>query len=111
MSRPMLSSAGGALLRSLLARVETERSRILLTSWLSVDWQSLTFVGERHMASFAISGKDAVDLARRFTEGLEDAELPLGGGRFVADLKVTNRSALTTEGTVVVELEALTLDD
>lgn len=111
MSRPMLSSAGGALLRSLLSRVEAERSRILLTSWLSVDWQSLTFVGERHMASFAVQGPDPEGLARRFTDGLEEADLLLGGGRFVADLKVTHRSAPTPEGTVVIELEALTLDD
>lgn len=107
----MLSTAGGALLRALLARVGEDRSRVLLTSWLSVDWQSLTFVGERHMASFSISGGDAVGLARRFTEGLADADLPLGGGRFVADLQVMDRSDPTPEGAVVVELEALTLED
>lgn len=111
MSRPMLSTAGGSLLRALLARVGEERSRILLTSWLSVDWQSLTFVGERHMASFSISGSDAVNLAQRFTQNLAEADLPLGGGRFVADLQVTHRSDPTPEGAVVVELEALTLEE
>jgi len=107
----MLSSAGGALMRALLARANDDRRRILLTSWMSVDWQSLTFVGERHMASFSLSEPDAHGLAGRWLDGIEEAELPLGGGRFVADIKVTNRSAPAADGSVVVELEALTLED
>lgn len=110
MSRPLLSVAGGALLRCLLSRVNDERNRIILTSWTSVDWQSLTFAGERHRASFLLTGPGAADLARRWTDGLDEADLPLGGGRFVADLTVTKGEA-QPDGTVPVELEALTLDD
>lgn len=87
---------------------KNQQSRILLTSWLSVDWQSLTFVGERHCASFAIRGEGAEELARRWTDGLDEADLPLGGGRFVADLKVVH-CAPARDGEMVVELEALTL--
>ncbi|WP_152569404.1 MULTISPECIES: hypothetical protein [Sphingomonas] len=108
MSRPMLSSAGSALHRALMTMVENEQSRFLLTSWLSVDWQSLTFVGERHMASFAVRGEQALELAEKLVAGLEEAELPLGGGRFVADLKVIH-CAPARDGDVVIELEALTL--
>ena len=110
MSRPLLSAAGGALLRTLLARVDDERNRIVLTSWTTVDWQSLTFAGERHRASFSVTGVDASGLAARWTDGLEDADLPLGGGRFVADLTVT-ANELQPDGSVRIDLEALTLDD
>ena len=110
MSRPLLSSAGGALLRALLTKANNEQHRIVLTSWVSVDWQSLTFAGERHQASFRINGADAAELGRRWTHGLDEAELPLGGGRFVADIKVGAQTA-QPDGSVLVELEALTLED
>jgi len=109
-SRPLLSAAGGALLRTLLARVDNERHRIILTSWTTVDWHSLTFAGERHRASFSVTGVDALELAARWTEGLEDADLPLGRGRFVADLTVTANEP-QPDGSVRIDLEALTLDD
>jgi D-Tyr-tRNAtyr deacylase len=107
----MLSSAGGALLRALYAKVENERGKILLTSWTTVDWQSLTFAGERHQASFTITGDDAAGLAARWTGGLDEADLPLGGGRFVADLEVMRCGPPAPDGSVTVELEALTLTD
>jgi hypothetical protein len=48
MNRIAMSKAGAALLRALLSRALVEPDRILLTDYRSSDWQSLTFVGERH---------------------------------------------------------------
>ena len=48
MMRPALSPAAAGLLRGILARSGVDRDRILLSDFRSVDWQSLTFVGERH---------------------------------------------------------------
>ncbi|MCW3798745.1 hypothetical protein OMW55_13095 [Sphingomonas sp. BN140010] len=83
----------------------------MLSSWTSVDWQSLTFVGERHQASFRLLGPDAPALARRWSKGLEDAELDVGRGMFVAELTVADLSPEGADGSVVVSLEALTLKD
>lgn len=111
MTRSLLSRSAGALMRTLLERAGNDRNRILLSSWTSVDWQSLTFVGERHEASFRITGQEAAKLARRWTDGLEDAELDLGGGMFVAELSIVQLSPVGSDGSVVVALEALTLTD
>ena len=111
MTRSLLSRSAGALMRCLLQRAGNDRNRILLSSWLSVDWQSLTFVGERHQASFRLTGPDAMALARRWTDGIEDAELDVGKGLFVAELAVSGRPVVEADGSVIVSLEALTLAD
>ena len=67
MNRPRMTGAATALLRLLLQRAGQERHRILLSHWSSVDWQSLTFTGERHEACFTIVGEDAMSLAERWT--------------------------------------------
>ena len=43
-----MSPGASAVLRGLLDRAGAPRDRILLSHVRSVDWQSLTFVGERH---------------------------------------------------------------
>lgn len=107
----MLSRQAGALLRCLMGRVDDERNRILLSSWVTVDWHSLTFAGERHQAAFRIIGEDGLRLAERFVAGLEEAELPLGPSAFVAELAISERPAVTPDGSVSFALEALTLRD
>ena len=47
MLRMALSRAASGLLRALLERIGDQRDRILLSEVQSVDWQSLTFAGER----------------------------------------------------------------
>ena len=59
MTRLPMSPAAAALLRALLARTGLNRDRILLTDYRSADWQSLTFVGERHEMRFRIPGPNA----------------------------------------------------
>ncbi len=80
-----ISPAASGLLRALIARVRAPRDRILLTDLRSVDWQSLTFVGERHEISLRIAGPDADAIARRMTHGLENADFAISGhiGRYL----------------------------
>lgn len=109
MSRPLMSAAAAALLRALLRKAGANQSRILLTDWTTTDWQSLTFAGERHVAGFAIAGKDALAIAREWTSGLDEADLPIGSSCFVGDIAVTCGPELREDGKVFVGLEALTL--
>jgi hypothetical protein len=110
MNRPRMSTAASALLRTLLNRATNHGDRILLTHWVSTDWRSVTFSGERHQAGFRLTGPDALALARQWTGGIEEADLPLGR-HFVAEIALSQPLALQDDGSVLVELEALTLED
>ena len=108
MNRLPLSAAGAALLRALLKRAGTSRDRILLTEIQSTEWQSLTFVGERHRMQLKISGADAAAAVQRLRDGLEDAEFALPG-HIVADIALTGQSTTAPDGTTTIDLEALTI--
>ncbi len=108
MMRPNLSIAASGLLRALIARTGVERDRLLITSWHSVDWQSLTFVGERHEAGFRITGADAGRIAAMIADGLEDAEFAIPG-QIVADIALCAPPQVHSDGTVTLALEALTI--
>ena len=82
-----LSRAGAALFHRLLARAGCPSDRILLSAAKTIEWQSLTFVGERHLLSLKVVGPGAMDLALRLVTGIEDAEFELRG-HFVADIAV-----------------------
>ena len=103
-----MSPAATALLRSLIARAGVPRARILLTEWTSVDWQSLTFVGERHEASLRIAGPDSAIVASRLTDGLADAEFVIAG-HIVADIAMVGDPAGHADGSTGVSIEALTI--
>lgn len=79
MNRFPMSKAGAALFRALLARALVNRDRILLTHYRSTDWQSLTFVGERHEMRFRIPGPDAGRVFDLLTGTLPDAEFDIPG--------------------------------
>lgn len=110
MTRLGLSTAATGLLRALIARSELARDRILLTSWHSVDWQSLTFVGERHEISLRLTGPGARAAAKRLGQGLSDAEFAIPG-QFVADIDVVGGIRNAADGSVSVNIEALTIAD
>lgn len=110
MSRPRLSAPATALVRVLLHRSSLRAGRILLTHCLSTEWRSLTFAGERHQLGFRITGDDALAHARALVDGIEEADLPIGRG-FVADIALAAPLAPQEDGSVLVELEALTLED
>lgn len=110
MTRMPMSAAAAGLLRLLLARVGADRDRILLTELSSVDWQSLTFTGERHQIHFRIAGPHADRLAERFTEGLADAEFALAG-QIVADVAVEGVPERRPDGSILLRIEALTISE
>ena len=109
MTRLNLSAAAAALLRALIARAGLPRDRVLLIQWDCVDWQSLTFVGERHSAILRLTGIDAPSAARRIGDNLSDAEFTIPG-QIVADINLISRRE-DADGSVVICIEALTIAD
>ena len=110
MMRMPLSEAASGLLRALLMRGGVGRDRILLSEFRSTDWQSLTFVGERHRIHFRIPGPAADAIVRRMTAGLEDVEFAIPG-HVVADIVLAAPTRRDGDGSISVELEALTIVD
>lgn len=108
MNRLPMSSAGAALLRALLSRALVDRDRILLTDYRSTDWQSLTFVGERHEMRFRIPGPDAEQAYRAMTGDLADAEFAMPK-QLLADIAVFGASTRELDGSVSFGIEALTI--
>ena len=86
------------------------RDRILLTELTSVEWRSLTFVGERHQLTLRIAGADAGEIASRITTGLGDAEFAICG-HVVADIACEGRPQPETDGSVTLRIEALTIEN
>lgn len=110
MNRPRMTSYATALLRLLLQRAGEDRNRICLGHWSTVEWQSLTLEGERHEASFTVTGEGAEAFAALWLAGLGEAEFDLPRG-FVASIEVTSPPLRRADGAVEVEIGALTLDD
>lgn len=111
MNRPRMTSAASALLRTLLERAGPDRNRILLSDWTSVDWHSLTFAGERHCAGFVFLGEDAAERAGQWADGLPEAEFDIGPSRFVAEIALAVPPEAREDGSVLVQIEALTIAD
>jgi len=105
-----LSEAASALLRALLARAGVSRDRILLSEVQSTDWQSLTFIGERHHVHLRIPGPGADAIVGRLTADLEDVEFAIPG-HVVADIVLAGPMRRDDDGSISVELEALTIAD
>ena len=108
MNMLQMSPAAAGLLRALLTQAGADRDRILLTECRSTDWQSLTFVGDRHLFSFRIAGPGAEQLLARFGSGLEEAEFAIRG-QIVADVAVEGTPERTQDGSILVAIEALTI--
>jgi hypothetical protein len=105
-----LSRAASGLLRALLLRIGDRRDRILLSGIESVDWQSLVFVGERHVLQLRIPGPDADLLVGRLIDGIEEAEFAIPG-QIVADIAVGGVPARAFDGSITLAIEALTVAD
>jgi hypothetical protein len=103
-----ISTAAAGLLRALLARAGIDRDRILLTEFRSVDWQSLTFIGERHEMELRIPGPGALQLAHRITQGLNEAELVIPG-QIVADIRLERPPEHNRDDSISLHIEALTI--
>ena len=107
MMRPPMSPAATGLLRSLIARAGIERDKILLTSFESSDWHSLTFSGERHEISLRLIGPDAGAGAQRLLANIGEAEWRIPGS-IVADIGLDGQRE-EEDGSVALQLEALTI--
>ena len=94
-----MSSAGAALLRALLTRALVNRDRILLTDYRSTDWQSLTFVGERHELRFRVAGPDAQAIYERMTDKLDGTEFTIPR-QIVADVVVYGQPSREPDGSI-----------
>jgi hypothetical protein len=108
MMRIAMSKAAAALFRAILARGEVARDRILLTDYRSTDWQSLTFIGERHQLGFRVPAPEAEAVALRICDGIEDAEFAIPG-QIVAEIVLIAPLSSADDGSVTFELEALTI--
>lgn len=110
MMKLALSPAAAGLLRALIARAGIDRDRILLSDFRSVDWQSLTFVGERHEMELRVPGPEAAALAERLTTGLGDAEFSIPG-QIVADIGLERPPVNNRDGSISLFIEALTITE
>jgi hypothetical protein len=110
MMKLALSAAAAGLLRALLARAGIDRDRILLTEFRSTDWQSLTFVGERHEMELRVPGPDALLLSKRISSGLKDAEFAIPG-QIVADIGLGGPPVDNGDGSISLFIEALTINE
>ena len=105
----MMSCAATQLLPSLVERTGLARDRISIRRLQSVEWQSLTFTGERHEISLLINGPDSEAALGLLRNGLSEAIWSLQS-HVVADILIVGEQ-LMNDGSIRVEIEALTLSD
>jgi hypothetical protein len=74
----------------------------------SVDWQSLTFAGERHRIRLRVPGPGADAIVDRLTRDLGEAEFAIPG-QIVADIAVEGEPLHEADGSVSLTIEALTI--
>ena len=108
MMKLAMSTAAVGLLRALLARAGVDRNRILLSDFRSTDWNSLTFAGERYEITLRIPGPNAVTVTALLIEGLEDADFAIPG-QIVADITLAMPPVDQRDGSILIEIEALTV--
>jgi hypothetical protein len=106
--RPAMSPAASSLCRALARRAAIAADRLLLVDWVSVDWQSLTFVGERHVAQLRVLGPNAAATVDRLLHDLDEAEFALPG-HVLADIALTAAPEAADDGSVMISVEALTI--
>jgi len=108
MMKLAMSPATASLLRAILNRAGVDRTRVLLSNFRSVDWQSLTFVGERHEIDLRIAAPGAPDVAERILAGIREAEFAIPG-HVVADIQPTQAPIMHRDGSIGLAIEALTI--
>ena len=110
MLRIPMSPAASGLLRNVIAKAGAPHDRILLSAVRSVDWQSLTFIGERHEIELRISPPASAAVAERLCAGLAEADFDVPG-HIVADIAVRGRPRHSEDGAALLTIEALTIEE
>jgi hypothetical protein len=105
-----MSPAASALFRGLLDRTSVARDRILLTEVRSVDWQSLTFIGERHEIQLRVAGPGSETVVECLCDGIEEHEFELPG-LIVVEIAVRGRPIREPDGATLLTIEALTIEE
>jgi hypothetical protein len=82
----------------------------LLTEVRTIEWQSLTFTGERHEISLRVPGPGSSQIVERMCAGLEDAEFSISGV-VVADIGVAGEPSHGLDGSISLVVEALTVSN
>ena len=108
MMKLAMSTAAAGLLRALLDRAGVDRNRILLSDFRSIDWNSLTFAGERHEIALRIPGPNATAVSALLVDGLEDADFAIPGQIF-ADIALARPLTRQPDGSILLAIEALTV--
>ena len=108
MMKLAMSTAAAGLLRALLDRAGVDRNRILLSDFRSVDWNSLTFAGERHEIALRIPGPNAAAVCALLVNGLEEADFAIPG-QIVADIALARPLHGQPDGSFLLAIEALTV--
>ncbi len=108
MKNTRMSAVAALLLRAMRERAGIANDRMIVGNIRSVDWQSLTFVGERHEFSLSMAPPDGAAAAARLIDNLAAAEWSLPG-HLVADIVMVAHTQ-ADDGTVTVAFEALTLN-
>ena len=80
----------------------------MLSDIQSVDWQSLTLAGERHLIRLRILGPNAELIVGGFINGIEDAEFSIPG-HILADIAVDGMPVRELDASVSLAIEALTV--
>lgn len=102
-----MSAAAAELLRALMARTGLNPDDIIIGRFHSVDWQSLTFTGERHELSLQLAGPDPEGALAVLRDGMAEAEWQLKG-HVIADILIVGEKA-SRDGSITIAIEALTL--
>jgi hypothetical protein len=110
MNRVAMSPAASALLRALIRRADVSHDRILLTDVRSVEWQSLTFSGERHQIQLRVPPPQSLSVVERICDGLDEAEFSIPGF-IVADIGLASPPQRRSGGFMDLAIEALTIID
>lgn len=108
MMKLAISPAAAGLVRALLARASVPRERVLLSTYRSTDWHSLTFAGERHEIGLRVAGPDAAAIVERMLRGIGEAEFDIFG-QIMADIAVEHPPHTHRDGSISVGIEALTI--
>ena len=93
----------------MVARTGLDADRISVGRFLSVDWQSLRFTGERLELCLQLIGPDAATALAQLRDRLSEVEWQLCG-HVVADIVIVGETT-ASDGSIMIEIEALTLTD